>query len=125
KLSDGGTGAISPNIDCARTIVLLDVQSPTKEADFVGLGFEVLIPLVQEDKIEDSDAPLNVFEFMFPPVADVLAVDLAVETSGEQVIDRSANWKALGPGVFFGVTFAPESGRARAPMGRGEGQEWT
>ena len=60
-----------------------------------------------------------------PTIANVLAVDLAVETAGEQVIDRSALWKAFGPGVVLGVKFVPEDGRALAPMGVGEGEKLT
>ncbi len=60
---------------------------------------------------------------MFAAVADVLAVDLAVETAGEQVIDGSAFWKTFGPGVALGLKFVPEEGRALAPMGVGEGEK--
>src|SRR6266849_9743121 len=101
-------------------MVLLDVQRPAKEADFFWLGFKVLIPLVQENEIEHSDAPLDVFDFVFPAIADVLAFDLAIEATGEEMVDRSALRKAFGSGVFPGVKFAPEGGRALAPMGTGE-----
>lgn len=47
-------------------------------AQFLGFGFEVFVLRVGQDKIEDSDAPLNVFQFMFSPVAKVLSADLAV-----------------------------------------------
>ena len=103
--------------------MLLDVQSPAKEADFFWLGFKVLIPLIQENEIEHSDAPLDVFDFVFAAIADVLAFDLAIEAAGEEVVDRSALWKAFGSGVFPGVKFAPEGGRALAPMGAGEGEK--
>ena len=68
---------------------------------------------------------MDVLDFVFPAITDVLAVDLAVQPAGEQMIDRSALWKAFGPGVFLGVEFAPEGGRALAPVGRGEGEELT
>jgi hypothetical protein len=35
------------------------------------------------NKIEDSNAPLDVFDFVLPTVADVLAVNLVVEPAGE------------------------------------------
>ena len=54
-----------------------------EKADFFVLGFKVLIPLIQENKIEHSDAPLDVFEFVFPAVAKVLPVDLAIYIPGE------------------------------------------
>ena len=60
---------------------------------------------------------------MLPAIADVLAVDLAVEPAREQVIERSALWKAFRPGVFFSVEFVPEGGGSVAPMGGGEGEE--
>src|SRR5713226_9970440 len=106
-------------------MVLLDVQRPAKEADFFWLGFKVLTPLIQENKIEHSDAPLDVFDFVFPAIADVLAFDLPIEAAGEEVVDRPALRKAFGSGVFPGVKFGPEGGRALAPMGRGEGEELT
>jgi hypothetical protein len=71
---------------------------------------------VGENIIEHSDAPLNVFDFVFPTVANVLAVDLAVETAREQVIDRSVFWKTFGPGVFLGLKLAPEGVGSVAPM---------
>ena len=105
--------------------MLLDVQSPAKEADFFWLCFKVLIALIQENEIKHSDASLDVFDFVFPAIADVLAFDLAIEAAGEEVVDRSALRKAFGSRVFPGVKFAPERGRALAPMGRSEGEELT
>jgi hypothetical protein len=100
--------------------VIRDRQSVAEEADFFRLGFEVLPLRVGEDKIEHSDTPLDVFDFVFPAIADVLVVDLAIEPAGEQVIDRPALRKVFGPGVSLGVKFAPEGGRALAPMGTGK-----
>ena len=86
-------------------------------------GFKVFPLGVGEDKIEDSDAPLNVFEFVFPAIAKVLAADLAVQPAREEVIDLPAHWEGLGARMFFGVKFAPKSRRALAPMATSEGQE--
>src|ERR1700730_18412675 len=36
------------------------------------------------------------------------------------MIDRPARWKAFGSDMFSGVKFAPEGGRALAPVGPGE-----
>src|SRR5271156_627221 len=82
-----------------------------------------MISLVQENEIEHGDAPLNELDFVLAAIANVLAVDLAVETAGEQVIDRSALGKAFGPGVTLSVKFVPEKGGALAPMGVGEGEK--
>src|SRR5258708_39557025 len=68
---------------------------------------------------------MDVFDFVFAAIANVFAVDLPVETAGEQVIDRSALWKAFGPGVTLGLKFVPGDGRALAPMGFGEGEKLT
>src|ERR1700721_2253314 len=96
-----------------------------EKTDFGRFGVEVLIPLMQQNEIEHGDAPLDVFDFELAAVANVLAVDLAVKTPGEQVIDRSAFWKTFGPSVALGLKFVPEEGRALAPMGFGEGEELT
>src|ERR1700683_4682335 len=114
-----------PYATAGRKIVLLNVQIPAKEADFFWLGFKVLIPLIQENEIEHSDAPLNVFDFVFPAIADVLAFDLPIEAAGEEGVDRRALRKTFCAGVFPSVKCAPEGGRALAPMGRGEGEELT
>ncbi len=103
--------------------MIRDLQFIAEKADFFGLGFKVLIPLVQENEIEHCDAPLNELDFVFAAVANVLAVDLAVETAGKQMVDRSALWKAFGPGVTLGLKFVPEDGRALAPMGVSEGEK--
>ena len=55
-----------------------DLQLIAEIAQPLRLGFEVLALRMGQDKIKDSDAPLNVFEFMFPPVSKVLSTDLAV-----------------------------------------------
>ena len=76
------------------------------------------MPLIQQDEVEHSDAPLDVFDFVFAAIANVLAVDLAIQTAGEQVIDRSAFWKAFGPGVALGLEFVPEEWSCACPNGR-------
>lgn len=100
-----------------------DFQLIAEKADFFRLGFKVLIPLVQKNEIEHRNAPLDVLDFVFPEVANVLSVDLAVEAAGEQVIDRPALWKTFGPGVTQGAKFVPEDGSALAPVGVGEAEE--
>src|SRR6266478_2531302 len=125
EVADGRLGSPLSVIDLRGKKVIRDLQLIAEKADFFGLGFKVLIPLVQENKIEHSDAPLDVLDFVFVAVANVLAVDLAVEAAGEQVIDRSALRKALGPGVALGLKFVPEEGRALAPMSVSKGKKLT
>src|SRR5260370_31856960 len=125
EVANGGLRSPLSVIDLRGKEMIRDFQLIAEEADFFRLGFKVFPLRVGEDKIEHPDTPLDVFDFVLPAVADVLAVDLAVEPAGEQVIDRSALWKAFGPGVSFGVKFAPEGGRALAPMGSGEAEELT
>src|SRR5260370_34879861 len=78
-----------------------------------------------EDKIAHSDAPLDVFDPVYPAIAKVLPANLAVQPAREYVIDLAALWEAFCPGVFLGMKFAPEGGRALTPMARGEGKELT
>src|SRR5260370_26791545 len=78
-----------------------------------------------EDKIEHSDAPLDVFDLVYPAIAKVLPANLAVQPAREYVIDLAALWEAFCPGVFLGMKFAPEGGRALTPMARAEGKELT
>ena len=100
-------------VDLRRKEVNRNLQSVTEETDLFRLRFQVFPLRVGKDKIEHSDASLDVFDFVLPAIANILAVDLAVEPAREQVIDRSALWKAFGPGVFLRVKLVPEAGRAR------------
>jgi hypothetical protein len=112
-------------IDLRGQKVTRSFQLIAEKTDLFRLGFQVPIPWVGKHKIEDSKAPLDVFDFVLPPVANVLAVDLAIEPAGEQVVDDPALWEAFGAGVLLGVKLVPESGRALAPMGVGEGKVLT
>lgn len=123
EIADGGLGSSLSVIDLRGKELIRDFQLSAEKADFFRLGFKVPMPLVQENEIEHCDAPLYVFDFVLAAVADVLAIDLAVEAAGEQVIDGSALWKALSPGVAFDLKFVPEESRALAPMGFGEGEK--
>jgi|SRR6516225_3957719 len=78
-----------------------------------------------EDKVEHSDASLNVFEFVFPAVAKILPVDLAVQFAREHVIDLPVHWEVFGAGMFLRVEFVPKRGRALSPMATGESEELT
>jgi hypothetical protein len=80
---------------------------------------------VGKHKIEDSNASLDVLDFVSPAVAEVLAVDLAVKPTGKQVVHVPALWERFGAGMFLGVKFVPESRRALSPMGVGEREELT
>src|SRR5271157_4692464 len=123
EVANGGLGSFLAVIDLRGKEVIWDFQLIAEIADFFRLGFEVSPVRVGEDIIEHCDAPLNVFDFVLPAIADVLAVDLAVQPAREQVIDRPAFWKAFCPGVFLGVKFVPEGVGSVAPMGGGEGEE--
>jgi len=52
-----------------------------EKANFFGLRFQVLMALMKENEIQHCDAPLDVFDFVFAAIANVLAVDLAVDTA--------------------------------------------
>src|SRR6266436_3084845 len=54
------------------------------------LGFQVLIPLVQENEIEHGNAALDEVELMVAAIAEVLLFDLAIESAREQVIHDTA-----------------------------------
>ena len=100
-------------------------QLITEKADLFRFGFQVPVLWVGKDKIEDSDAPLDVLDFVLPAIADVLAVDLAVEPAGEHVVDDPGLWEAFGAGVLLGVKLVPETSGALPAMGVGEGEELT
>src|ERR1700686_2319334 len=87
EVAKGGLGSFLSVVNLRGKELIRALQLISEKARLFRLGFKVLIPLVQEEKIDDSDAPLGVFDFMFPAVADVLAVDLAVQPAGEQVIN--------------------------------------
>jgi hypothetical protein len=124
EVADGGLRSSLSVVDLRGKEAIGDLQLIREKADFFGLGFKVLMPLIQEPEIEHSDAPLNEFNFLLATIANVLAIDLAVKTPREQVIDGSTLWKTFGPGVFRGVKLVPEGVGAVAPMG-GEGEELT
>src|SRR4029077_3161333 len=110
-------------IDLRRQKVTRNFQLVTEKTDFFRLGFQVPVLRVEKHKIEDSNAALNVFDLVLPPV--VLAVNLAVEPAGVEVVDDSALWEEFGAGMLLGAKLVPESGRALAPMCVGESQELT
>src|SRR5260370_35686005 len=101
EVANSGLGGSLSVVGLRRKEVIRNLQLVTEEGDLFRLRFQVFPLRVREDKIEHSDAPLDVFDFVLPAIADVLAVDLAVETHREEVIDRSALWKAFGRGVFL------------------------
>src|SRR5271155_1082391 len=125
EVTNGRLGSLLAVVDLRGKEVIRDLQLIAEESDFFRLGLKVLMPLIQENEIEHSDAPLNEFDFVLAAVANVLLVNLAVKTPGEQVIDRSALGKAFGPGVLLGVKLVPEGVGAVAPVGGGEGEELT
>ena len=65
-------------------------------------SFNIVTVEMRKDKIEDSDAPQDVVEFMVPAVAKVFPPDLTVELAGEQVISLPVHRKGFGPAVLLG-----------------------
>src|SRR5580704_15163443 len=123
EIMDGGAGSLVTEVQPGRKVLLRDVQSTTEEAHFFGLGFEVLIPLVEENKIEDGDAPFDEFELVLATVTKVFLFDLPVEPPREEVINHAALGKALHASMAFGFELAPESRGPFAPMSAGEREE--
>ena len=84
EAANGGLGALLSVIDFGGKEVNADLQLIAEITHLFQFGFKVFPLGMGEDKIEDSDTPLNVFEFVFPAVAKVLPADLAVPLSGEE-----------------------------------------
>src|SRR6266481_5528809 len=125
EVAHGGLGSFLPVVNLRGKQVNRDLQLVTEIAHLFRFSFKVFPLRMGEDKIEDSNAPLDVFEFVFPAVAKVLPTDLAVQPAREHVIDVAALWEVFCACVFLGMKFAPEGGRALAPMATGEGEELT
>src|SRR5260221_1334802 len=123
EVPDGGAGGLVTQVKPGRKVVLLDVQCTTEEAHFFGLGFEVLISLVEENEIEDGDAAFDEVELVLAAIAKVFLFDRPVEPSREEVINHAALGKALHASMSFGFELAPESGGPFAPMSAGEREE--
>src|ERR1700733_4094337 len=81
EVADGGLRSSLSVVDLRRQEVIRDLQLIREIADFFGFRFEVLPLRVRENIIEHSDTPLNEFDFVLATIANVLAVDLAVETA--------------------------------------------
>src|ERR1700676_5083186 len=103
EVANGGLRSSVSVIDLRGHKVTRNFELITEKADLFWLGFQVLVLRIGKDKIEDSDAPVNVFDFVLPAVADVLAVDLPVEPAGEQVVDDPVLWEVFGARMFLGV----------------------
>jgi len=61
-----------------------DLQFVTEEGDFVRFGFEIRDVGMSEYKIQNRNPLPDVFEFMPPAIAQVLAAKLSVQLSGEE-----------------------------------------
>src|SRR5882762_2495716 len=112
-------------IELAGQKVTRSFQLITEKANLFRLRFQIPVLWVGKDKIQNSNASLNVLDFVLSAVAEVLTVDLTVQPPRKQVVDDPALWERLGAGVVLGVKFVPETSRALPPMGVGEGQELT
>src|SRR5260221_12729423 len=123
EVPDGGSGGLVTQVKPGRKVVLLDVQCTTEEAHFFGLGFEVLISLVEENEIEDGDAAFDEVELVLAAITKVFLFDLPVEPPREEVANHAALGKALHASMSFGFELAPESRGPLAPMSAGEREE--
>jgi hypothetical protein len=80
---------------------------------------------VRENEVEHRQAPLHIFDFVFATVAEILAAEVPIQLSGEQVIHDAMLRKAFGPGMFVGLKFCPEERRTLSPMRPGKAQKMT
>src|SRR5919108_952093 len=78
EVPNGGLRGLWAVVNLVGKEVGRDFQSIAEITHLFCFGFEVLALRMGQDKIEHSDAPLNIFEFMFSPIAKVLSADLAV-----------------------------------------------
>ena len=78
EVANRGLGCLLSVIDSGGKKVSRDLQLIAEIAHFLRLGFKVFTLRMGEDEIEDSYAPLDVFDFMLPAVAKVLPADLTV-----------------------------------------------
>src|SRR6266702_1860953 len=78
KVSNVGLAGLLPIVNLRRKEVRCNLQLVAEIAHFFRFGFKVFVLRMGEDKIEHSDAPLNVFDLVFSAVAKVLPADLAV-----------------------------------------------
>src|ERR1700758_1710021 len=72
EVSDGRLGSSLSVINLCGKKVDRHFQLVDEIAHLIGFGFQVFEVRVTKNKIEHSDAPLNVFEFVFSAVAKVL-----------------------------------------------------
>ena len=123
EIPNGWDGSLPAQIEVGGKKLLANTQSFTEVLQLFRLGFQVLIPLVQENKIEHGNAALDEVELMLTAVAEVLLFDLAIESAREQVMHDSAFRKAFRTSVPLALELAPESGRALAPMSARKAKE--
>ncbi len=81
------------------------------------LGFEVLVPLVCQNEVEDGDTAFDEIKFAGAAIAKILFVDQAVQPAREEMVNCSALRKALDAGMFLPLELAPEDRGALTPMG--------
>src|SRR5215831_1593922 len=111
EVANGGLASLRPVVNLRRKEMSRDLQLAAEITHLFRFGFKVLVLRMGEDKVEHPDAPLNVFNFVFPAVAKVLPVDLSVKLAREDVIDLPVHWEVFRTGVFFSMKLVPESGR--------------
>jgi hypothetical protein len=78
EVANCGLAGLLPVVNLRGKEVSWDLQLVVEIAHLLRLGFKVCVLRMAENKIEYSDAPPDVLEFMFSAIAHVLSADLPV-----------------------------------------------
>src|SRR6266853_6332436 len=78
EVAERGLGGFLSVVNLRGKKVNRDLQLIAEIAHLFRFGFNVFPLGMGEDKIKDSDAPLDVFDLVFPTIAKVLPANLSV-----------------------------------------------
>ncbi|PYT52424.1 MAG: hypothetical protein DMG43_11780 [Acidobacteria bacterium] len=78
EIASGGLGGLLSVVNLRGKEVNGDLQLVAEMAHFFVLCLKVFPLRMGEDKVEYSDAPLDVFDLVFPAIAKVLPANLTV-----------------------------------------------
>src|ERR1051326_1677589 len=123
KVANRRLNGAPAEIGFRRKMPCFDVQVAAEEGELVGLGFQVGKSGICEHEIENGDARLDVFEFMPPAIAKVLATELAIELESEEVIDGAMSRHGCRTRMLVRLEFVPKKGGALAPLHARKRQE--